>query len=202
MTYEYLYKIIILGDSSTGKSTYLKRIISGDKADTEIQSTVGVDFRSKIYDINGKKIKMHIWDTAGQEIYHSIVSCYYRQAIGVLLFVDMTKPLTFKRAEKWVDDLRFHFDREKIEDALKVMVVANKHDLAVSTAEFIRWIEGTGFDYRIISTKDDTIAKIEDPIISLAKKIDNAWPDGCHSNIKKHSPIQLTVRKRSFCKIL
>lgn len=200
--YDYLYKIIILGDAATGKSSYLKRLVTGEGIDSTIRSTVGVDFRSKIYDINGTKFKIHMWDTAGQEIYHSIVSSYYRQAVGILLFVDMSQPQSFKNAERWIADIKKHLGRDQIEESAKVMVVANKHDLATGTADFINWIDRVKFDYRIISTKDDPIAKIERPIICLAEKIDRAWPNGSHPCIRKYAPLQIKTSQRKFCTIL
>lgn len=203
-SYDYLYKIILLGDTCTGKSSYLHRLMTGNPIDVDVRSTVGVDFRSKVYNINNTRIKLHIWDTAGQEIYRSIVSSYYREAIGILLFVDMSQPQTYNKAEQWLKDIKRYFEGQNLEDSVKIMVVANKFDLATETSAFIQWIEKVKLDYRMVSTKDYDVQKLEDVIIALAKKIDRAWPQGSHKNIRKCThEIKLNQRRRrSFCDIL
>ena len=84
MSYNYLFKFIIVGDPSIGKSSIMLKF-TDDKFNTNYDTTIGVEYGSKIININNKNIKLQIWDTAGQEIFKSISRSYYRSTAGVLL---------------------------------------------------------------------------------------------------------------------
>jgi small GTP-binding protein len=198
--YEYIYKIIILGDSATGKSSYLHRVTTGAHLNCAMRSTIGVDFGSKIVDVNNTKIKLHMWDTAGQELYRSIVSSYYRQAVGILLFVDISQPRSFAGAERWIKDVHAHFGRPLLDDAVKIMVVANKCDLECNIDNFMKWVLDNKFSHYIISTKNDPIDTLEAPLIALADKINKAWPNGANFSISKRPKLQ--QKKKSMCELL
>ena len=82
--YEYLYKIVLIGDSGVGKSNLLSRF-TRDEFNLESRSTIGVEFATRTLEIDGKRVKAQIWDTAGQERYRAITSAYYRGAVGALI---------------------------------------------------------------------------------------------------------------------
>jgi small GTP-binding protein len=90
MDTDYLFKIILIGDCNVGKTSFLYKFV--ENYNTKVyEPTIGVDFNSKIVeDSNNNKIKLHIWDTAGQEKFRSIVETYYRDAAGVILIYDIT----------------------------------------------------------------------------------------------------------------
>jgi len=89
-SYDYLFKVVLIGDSGVGKSNLLSRFTRNEFC-LESKSTIGVEFATRSIQVDGKTIKAQIWDTAGQERYRAITSAYYRGAVGALLVYDITK---------------------------------------------------------------------------------------------------------------
>lgn len=89
-SYDYLFKVVLIGDSGVGKSNLLSRF-TRDEFCLESKSTIGVEFATRSVAVDGKTVKAQIWDTAGQERYRAITSAYYRGAVGALLVYDITK---------------------------------------------------------------------------------------------------------------
>ncbi|GAA0143601.1 small GTPase [Lithospermum erythrorhizon] len=131
--YDYLFKVVLIGDSGVGKSNLLSRF-SRNEFSLESKSTIGVEFATRSIQVNDKVVKAQIWDTAGQERYRAITSAYYRGAVGALLVYDVTRHVTFENVERWLKELRDHTDTNIV-----IMLVANKADLrhlrAVSTQD-------------------------------------------------------------------
>ncbi|KAM3301918.1 Ras-related protein YPT3 [Capsicum baccatum] len=131
--YDYLFKLVLIGDSGVGKSNLLSRFTKNE-FNLESKSTIGVEFATKSMNVDGKVIKAQIWDTAGQERYRAITSAYYRGAVGALLVYDVTRHVTFENVTRWLKELRDHTDPNIV-----VMLLGNKSDLrhlvAVSTDE-------------------------------------------------------------------
>ncbi|XP_047334149.1 ras-related protein RABA1f-like [Impatiens glandulifera] len=131
--YDYLFKLVLIGDSAVGKSNLLSRFTRNEFS-LESKSTIGVEFATRTIRVDDKVIKAQIWDTAGQERYRAITSAYYRGAVGALLVYDVTRQVTFENVERWLKELRDHTDSNMV-----IMLVANKADLehlrAVSTEE-------------------------------------------------------------------
>jgi Ras-related protein Rab-11A len=122
--YDYLFKIVLIGDSGVGKSNILSRFTRNEFC-LESKSTIGVEFATKTLQIEGKTVKAQIWDTAGQERYRAITSAYYRGAVGALLVYDITKRQTFENVQRWLRELRDHADSNIV-----IMMAGNKSDLA------------------------------------------------------------------------
>ena len=131
--YDYLFKIVLIGDSGVGKSNLLYRF-TRNEFNLESKTTIGVEFSQKNVQIEGKSIRAQIWDTAGQERYRAITSAYYRGALGALLVYDVCKAETFESLGKWLKELKDHTDAQTT-----IMLVGNKSDLrhlrAVKTEE-------------------------------------------------------------------
>jgi Ras-related protein Rab-11A len=131
--YDYLFKIVLIGDSGVGKSNLLYRF-TRNEFNLESKTTIGVEFSQKSLQLEGKSIRAQIWDTAGQERYRAITSAYYRGALGALLVYDVCKIETFESLSKWLKELRENTDSQII-----IMLVGNKSDLkhlrAVKTDE-------------------------------------------------------------------
>jgi small GTP-binding protein len=131
--YDYLFKIVLIGDSGVGKSNLLSRF-TRNEFNLESKTTIGVEFAQKTLTIDGKVIKAQIWDTAGQERYRAITSAYYRGAVGALLVYDVCKPNSFENVDRWLKELKDHADSQTV-----VMLTGNKADLkhlrAVKTEE-------------------------------------------------------------------
>ena len=121
--YDLIFKIVLIGDSGVGKTNILSRYINNEFS-LATQSTVGVEFGSKIIKKNGKVIKLQIWDTAGQERYKSITSAYYKGSRGAFVVYDITRKSTYDNIDKWIGELKTNGS----EDVL-IMLVGNKSDL-------------------------------------------------------------------------
>ena len=122
--YDYLYKVVLVGDATVGKTHLLSRYIKGSlpKAPT---ATIGVEFATRTVPLAvGGTVKAQLWDTAGQERYRAITSAHYRRAVGALLVYDVTKGATFQSCARWLEELR-----QNAEPDIVIMLVGNKVDL-------------------------------------------------------------------------
>ncbi|KAJ6432586.1 RAS-RELATED PROTEIN RAB11C-LIKE [Salix viminalis] len=143
--YDYLFKIVLIGDSGVGKSNILSRFTRNEFC-LDSKSTIGVEFATRTLQVEGKTVKAQIWDTAGQERYRAITSAYYRGAVGALLVYDITKRQTFDNVRRWLRELRDHADSNIV-----IMLAGNKSDLnhlrSVSTedAQMLAEKEGLSF---------------------------------------------------------
>ena len=158
--YNYLFKILILGDSFVGKTNMLKRFLQNE-FDMNTKETVGVEFGSKNFKMgeNEDVIKAQIWDTAGQERYRSVTKAYYKGAKGALLVYDITRKSTFENIDNWLIDLRTNADKD-----ILIILIGNKSDLVenreVSKEEAQTKAEQYNIAYLETSAKSgDNIAK-------------------------------------------
>jgi Ras-related protein Rab-11A len=152
--YDYLFKVVLIGDSGVGKSNLLSRF-TRNEFNLESKTTIGVEFATKSIQVDGKTIKAQIWDTAGQERYRAITSAYYRGAVGALLVYDISKHVTFENVERWLKELRDH-----AEPNIVVMLVGNKSDLrhrrAVPTEDAMLFAENNNLAFIETSALDAT----------------------------------------------
>lgn len=121
--FDLLFKMIIIGDSSVGKTNILTRYIKNTFS-FDTRSTVGVEFGAKKVEVNGFRVKNQIWDTAGQERYRSITNTYYKGAKGALVVYDISNKDSFKNVDKWINELRMNGEKDVI-----IVLVGNKSDL-------------------------------------------------------------------------
>eukprot|EP00549_Striatella_unipunctata_P012676 CAMPEP_0118690960 /NCGR_PEP_ID=MMETSP0800-20121206/10409_1 /TAXON_ID=210618 ORGANISM="Striatella unipunctata, Strain CCMP2910" /NCGR_SAMPLE_ID=MMETSP0800 /ASSEMBLY_ACC=CAM_ASM_000638 /LENGTH=212 /DNA_ID=CAMNT_0006588675 /DNA_START=15 /DNA_END=653 /DNA_ORIENTATION=- len=120
--YDYLFKLVLIGDSGVGKSCLLLRF--ADDAFTESYiSTIGVDFRFRTVKMDKKTVKLQIWDTAGQERFRTITSAYYRGADGIIMVYDVTSTDSFDHVNDWLKEV----NRYASEGTVKLLV-GNKSD--------------------------------------------------------------------------
>ncbi|KAF9429058.1 hypothetical protein BGZ76_001874 [Entomortierella beljakovae] len=118
-------KLLLIGSSGTGKSSLLMRFVDGVfLAPDEISSTIGVDFKVKVIDVEGKKYKLTIWDTAGQERFRTLTSSYYRGAQGVILVYDVSNRDSFNDLQTWFNELDTYCSSKEVVR----MIVGNKVD--------------------------------------------------------------------------
>lgn len=143
--YDYLFKVVLIGDSGVGKSNLLSRFTRNEFC-LESKSTIGVEFATRTLQVEGRTVKAQIWDTAGQERYRAITSAYYRGALGALLVYDVTKPTTFENVSRWLKELRDHADSNIV-----IMLIGNKTDLkhlrAVATEDAQSFAEKEGLSF-------------------------------------------------------
>ncbi|KAM3135406.1 Ras- protein yptc6 [Paramecium bursaria] len=121
--YDYLFKIVLIGDSGVGKSNLLLRFTK-KQFTTENRPTIGVEFATKQIPIQGHIIKAQLWDTAGQERFRAITNAYYRGAAGAIIVFDVTRAVTLENVEKWFKELNQHADANIV-----TLLVGNKTDL-------------------------------------------------------------------------
>lgn len=121
--YDYLFKILIIGDSAVGKSCLLLRFADDTYTDSYI-STIGVDFKIKTVEVDGKRIKLQLWDTAGQEKFRTITSAYYRGAHGIMIVYDITNKDTFENVKMWIQEIERYTPTVPMK-----LLVGNKNDL-------------------------------------------------------------------------
>ncbi|CAL1703392.1 unnamed protein product [Somion occarium] len=150
--FDYLFKVVLIGDSGVGKSNLLSRF-TRNEFNLESKSTIGVEFATRSLNVDGKNIKAQIWDTAGQERYRAITSAYYRGAVGALLVYDISKHATYVNVTRWLKELRDHADSNIV-----IMLVGNKSDLkhlrAVPTDEAKAFAAENGLSFIETSALD------------------------------------------------
>ncbi|GMI93258.1 RAB GTPase homolog A5A [Hibiscus trionum] len=153
-TNDYLFKIVLVGDSAVGKSNLLARF-ARDEFYPNSKSTIGVEFQTQKVDVNGKEVKAQIWDTAGQERFRAVTSAYYRGAVGALLVYDISRRQTFESIGRWLNELQSHSDMNVV-----TILVGNKSDLRdareVSTAEGKDLAEAQGLFFMETSALDSS----------------------------------------------
>jgi Ras-related protein Rab-4B len=125
--YDYRLKLIIIGDANSGKSCLLEQFREG-RFYAGSTHTIGVEFASKIVNIGDqKKVKLQIWDTAGQDRYRTVSRSYYRGALGAIVVYDITSRESFNNLPRWIQDAREQASKE-----VTIAVVGNKRDLAAN----------------------------------------------------------------------
>ncbi|XP_047180146.1 ras-related protein RABA5b-like [Vigna umbellata] len=151
---EYLFKVVLIGDSAVGKSNLLSRF-ARNEFDSNSKATIGVEFQTQVVEIDGKEVKAQIWDTAGQERFRAVTSAYYRGAVGALVVYDISRRGTFDGIKRWLEELTTQND-----STVARMLVGNKCDLEnireVSTEEGKNLAEEEGLFFMETSALDST----------------------------------------------
>ena len=121
--YDYIYKIVVIGDSDVGKTNLISRYTLNEFS-PENRATIGIEFCHALFQhSNGSLIKIQIWDTAGQERFRSMTHAYYRGTMGAIIVYDITKIGTFKSAARWLEELK-----KFVPDDIPIMLIGNKSD--------------------------------------------------------------------------
>lgn len=161
------YKILVLGDSNVGKTCIVHRFCDERYYDTYI-STIGIDFKQKIINLDGMPIKLQIWDTAGQERFRTLTTAYYRGAMGILVMYDVTNMDSFNHLTYWFRNV----EENASQDVVKVLV-GNKSD-----ATHMRMIDfekgqkiAETFDIPFFECSCKNNENIHEAFIELARKI-------------------------------
>lgn len=199
--YDYLFKIVTIGDSGAGKSCLLSRFAINE-FNEDSKSTIGVEFRSKSIDIGCKRVKLQIWDTAGQERYRAITNAYYRGALGVILVFDITRTETFRKLEQWIREIRDNADHN-----VKITLVGNKCDLKhlrmVSTGDATTFAESHGMEYIETSAKDATnvTQAFTDMVASIKSVIEHRHGDHSKLPSSQASSSQVRITDTSLIRV-
>ena len=152
--YDFIFKVLLLGNSDVGKSSILLRYVDSVWNETFVP-TIGVDFKVKTVEIGDKKVKMQIWDTAGQERFRNVISTYFRGGNGLLLIYDITNKDSFKNLESWLIEI----EKNASENILKILI-GNKSDLEedreISKEEGQAFANRNGMQFMETSAKMNT----------------------------------------------
>jgi len=165
--YDYLFKLLLIGDSGVGKSCLLLRFADDTYTESYI-STIGVDFKIRTIQLEGKVIKLQIWDTAGQERFRTITSSYYRGAHGIIVVYDVTDQVSFNNVKQWMQEIQRYAC-----DSVCRLLVGNKCDLVekkmVDTTTAKEYAESMGVPFLETSAKNAT--NVEQAFMTMASEI-------------------------------
>lgn len=165
--YDYLFKLVLIGDSGVGKSCLLLRF--ADDAFTESYiSTIGVDFRFRTVKIDKKTVKLQIWDTAGQERFRTITSAYYRGADGIIMVYDVTSPDSFDHVNDWLKEV----NRYAAEGTCKLLV-GNKSDRSADRAVTAEQAKEFADEIEVpfLETSAKSAANVEEAFLTMAGEL-------------------------------
>ncbi|XP_062362694.1 ras-related protein Rab-17 [Cinclus cinclus] len=178
----YMYKVVLLGSMSVGKSSLAYRYVRNDFR--ELLPTVGCSFFTQALDLDEATVKFEIWDTAGQEKYHSVCHLYYRDAQAALIVYDIANKQTFSRAKLWLEELEKRF----LPDEIVIALVGNKTDLAaereVTTEEAEEFAQTKGLLFMETSAKsnyqvnDVFMAVVQELLRREKEKVSKPSPHG------------------------
>lgn len=176
--YDYLFKLLLIGDSGVGKSCLLLRFADDTYTESYI-STIGVDFKIRTVELDGKTCKLQIWDTAGQERFRTITSSYYRGAHGIIIVYDVTDMESFNNVRQWL----YEIDRYANENVNKLLV-GNKSDLTekkvVDREVASQFAESIGMQFLETSAKNAT--NVEQAFLTMATEIKRRIANSMISN--------------------
>ncbi|KAA0703997.1 EH domain-binding protein 1-like protein 1 [Triplophysa tibetana] len=178
---DYLFKLLLIGDSGVGKSCILLRFADDTYTESFI-STIGVDFKIRTIELDGKTIKLQIWDTAGQERFRTITSSYYRGAHGIIVVYDVTDQESYNNVKQWLKEI----DRYASENVNKLLV-GNKCDLTTkkvvdyTTAK--EFADSLGIPFLETSAKNAT--NVEQAFMTMAEEIKKRMRPGSSGGSEK-----------------
>jgi len=165
--YDYLIKLLLIGDSGVGKSCLLLRF-SDDSFTPSFITTIGIDFKIRTIELEGKRIKLQIWDTAGQERFRTITTAYYRGAMGILLVYDVTDEKSFNNIRNWIRNIEQHAT-----ESVNKILIGNKCDMVEKKVVDSARGKALADEYAIkfLETSAKNSINVEEAFITLAKDI-------------------------------
>ena len=165
--YDYLFKILLIGNSAVGKSSLLLRFAENTFPESFLP-TIGVDFKIKTFLLEGQTVKLQIWDTAGQERFKTITSSYYKGAHGIIIVFDITDEQSFKDIPTWLEEVESHADHDVVQ-----VIIGNKTDLEekrqVPKEKAQEYADSLGFTYLESSAKQ--CVGVQEAFLTMTKEI-------------------------------
>ncbi|KAI0730163.1 GTP-binding protein ypt1 [Fomitopsis betulina] len=197
--YDYLFKLLLIGDSGVGKSCLLLRFAEDNFTDSYL-STIGVDFKIRTIELEGKTVKLQIWDTAGQERFRTIAAAYYRGAHGIVVVYDVTDPDSFANVKGWLTEIERYAS-----EAVKKLIIGNKSDLVEKKAVEYNTAQEFANQLQIpfLETSAKTAANVEEAFIVMSRQIkdsiDSAPPAPANSKAGTVTPGKGLDQNASGC---
>ncbi|KAH9509644.1 Ras- protein Rab-8B [Bulinus truncatus] len=197
-SYDHLLKILLIGDSTVGKTSILMRF-SEDIFNCTFTSTIGIDFKIRTIELDGERIKLQIWDTAGQERFRTITTSYYRGAKncvtlqGIMLVYDISSEQSFKNIRTWMQ-----YIEEQAPHNVERMLIGNKCDLAdkrqISKETAKQFAKEYGFTFMEVSAKASI--NVWEAFESLARDcISNTKREIVHTKVTNNGSQRISRRK-------
>ena len=188
----HLFKILLLGDSAVGKSCLLLRYCENSFQESHL-TTIGLDFRLKTVNLEDKrKIKVQIWDTAGEDRFRAITRNYYRGANGIILMYDVTDQKSFEHIRDWVEKIK----EDAVEEII-IYLVGNKIDL--NNKRIITNEEGkklaAEYNIKYYETSVKNSIGVEEVFLSLIKEMDDLFLE--KNNKEVENPVNLNVKNKN-----
>ena len=154
-SYHYQFRLILIGNSGVGKSCILGRLKNPDYFNSDIVPTLGTDFYTKTIEVDGKTIKIQLWDSAGQEKYKAVARGYYRNVVGGFLVFDVKDRASFDSLSQWLEDAKEGAQpREPT-----FVLVGNKIDKEEKKPRLVSYQEAEGYARRLGMDYIETSAK-------------------------------------------
>ena len=197
MEEEIVYKVLLLGDSSVGKTCFLLRYCDKSFQDVHL-STIGLDYRLKSMTLkNNKNIKLQIWDTAGQDRFRAITKNYYKGANGIILIYDVTNMQTYENVKNWISQIK-----EEASPNVIIYLVGNKIDVPVEQ-RLIKAEDGQkiadefNLPFKEASAKDGT--NVNEIFQELLEEIDEKYAKIEVPKGERKNQLFTGKKKKSWC---
>ncbi|KAF3910407.1 hypothetical protein ABW20_dc0103783 [Dactylellina cionopaga] len=185
--YDFLIKLLLIGDSGVGKSCCLLRF-SEDSFTPSFITTIGIDFKIRTIDLDGKRIKLQIWDTAGQERFRTITTAYYRGAMGILLVYDVTDERSFNNIQTWFQNVEQHAT-----EGVNKILIGNKCDWeekrVISTERGQALANELGIPFMEVSAKANI--NVEEAFLLLARDIKKRIMDSSSGDKERQGTVNV-----------
>jgi len=191
------YKLVLLGETSVGKSSLVIRFVKGQFHEYQ-ESTIGAAFLTQTVVVGDYTVKFEIWDTAGQERYHSLAPMYYRGAAAAIVVYDITSAPSFGRAKTWVKELQRQGSQDVV-IALAGNKVDRESERKVSADEARKYAEENGLAF--IETSAKTNINVRELFLAIARKLpkDNAETTRKKGDILLDADFNGAERKKKKC---
>ena len=187
-----LYKILLLGDSTVGKTCFLLRYTDDTFLDLHM-ATIGLDYRLKTLILDDHKIvKIQLWDTAGQDKFRAITRNYYKGARGIILFYDVTNIKSYENIKKWINEIK-----DEISENVSIVLIANKIDNEQERKITKEQGEKLAGDYNVpfFETSAKTGVGVNESVFYLVQKIIETDPEVK----KKGKNLKIKTKKKKCC---
>ena len=195
--YQFIFKLILIGNSGVGKSSIIQRYMK-NTFEESYKCTIGVDFLMKTLNLNGKTVKLQLWDTAGQEKYKSMVASYYRGANVALVVFDITSHASFDSLPVWIENYYKNGPEQK-----NIILIGNKKDMEesrqVTQKEAEMFSETNNMMYFETSAKEGD--NIEYIFTYAAEKLLEYYGKQDENNIKRQMNDNNKLQSQSFTEI-
>ncbi|CAI2351434.1 unnamed protein product [Caenorhabditis sp. 36 PRJEB53466] len=173
--FDYLFKIVLVGDMGVGKTCVVQRFRNGTFVDRQ-GTTIGVDFTMKTLTVDGKRVKLQIWDTGGQERFRTITQSYYRSANGIVLCYDITCKQSFGSLQRWIDDV----SKFAAPNVVKLLIgtkcdLENQRSIEAEEAEMLQRANGM---FAMLETSAKENVNVENAFLELATILKRQYDQG------------------------